>query len=157
MGAGHGAAVALRADFSIPVGNLDGYAALAVFRRAERPCAIEAIMLLEYRYRNKVALLTIHRFHDILNEFRQVGQILRRIDSIGPRSRNFYFYEAFDTSVNCFVVLVDDFLTAFFEVAVIVALLHRFHSHVDRNNLGQFEERSLENRVDTFAQADFTS
>ena len=157
MGASHCAAVALCANVGVPVRNFDSYATFEVFCRAVLPGAIEYAVFLEDGQRQFVAVLTVNRDNEVTNEIRHINFRCRSIDSVSPGSRDFDFRQAFDTSVDSFVVLVNDFLAALLEVGVVVASLHGFDSFVDRNNVRQFEECSLEDGVNAVTKADFTS
>ena len=57
------------------------------------------------------------------------------------------------TGIHGPVVQIHNLLAALLEIAVVVALLHLLHGHVNGNDLGELEEGRLENGVDTVSKA----
>ena len=153
VGAGHGAAVALDAGVGIPLGNRHRHAALGVGGGAVFPSAVQAVVLFEDGHRQLVAMLTVHGYHDLLDEGCSLQLLRRAVLGVGPAVRDLHLGHACQARVHGGVVQVHDLLAALLEVGVIVALLHLLHRHVDGDHLGQLEERCLQNGIDAAAKA----
>ena len=153
--AAHRAAVALDAGLGIPLRNLGGYAALGVDRSAVLPRAVEHAVFLEYGDRQLVALLLVERHDDVTDERGHVLRLCNRfIGRVRPCSRDLDLDGRLNAEVDRLVVHVDDLLTGLLEIGVIVVLLHILDREVHRDDLGQREERALEDIVGALAESD---
>ena len=153
--AAHRAAVALEAGFRIPLGNLGRYAALGIGRRAVFPCAVQHAVLLEDGNRQLIPLLAVHRQHDFPDKRRGVFGLDRRgVGGVRPCSRDIHLNRGGDANIDRLIVQIDDFLSRFFEVRIVVVFLHIRNRHIQRDDLGQREESALQNAVRALAETD---
>jgi len=155
MGADHGAAVALNAGFSVPLGNRYGHAALGIDGGAVFPGAVQYAVLFEYGNGELVALLAIHGDYNVLDKGRGVDFRGRNIGRIDPASGNLHRDGGVHTGIHGLIIQIDNLLTSFFEVRIVVVPLHVFDGNIQRDYLCQGKESSLQDIVGALPQTDF--
>ncbi|CAN4026287.1 Ribose transport system permease protein rbsC, partial [Dysosmobacter welbionis] len=116
------------------------------------PGAVQAVVLLEEGYRQLVAVLAVHRHHNVLDKGSPLQLFRRTVLGICPGGGDFHPGHAGKADVHSPVVQIHNLLSALFEVGVVVALLHLLHRQINGDDLGQLEEGRLEDRVDPAAQ-----
>ena len=154
MRADERALVALDALLSVPLRNCNGYAALLVSSCAGRECTV--FDALECARRKIVALLSVHRYEDVLDELRKIFLLCLSVNSVSPVSRYLYEVSRIETCVYSLVVHVD-YLFTLQSVCLDDGLLEVFCCFVYRDNVREFEECGLHDHVDTVAESDLTS
>src|SRR5699024_1444665 len=118
-------------------------------------------IVVKCRYRKCISFLSIYLGLDILNEinnvFSAVLVYLRRsksfVSCIFPALRNCYFNNLFCTCIDRIVVHLYDLVT-FSSVSSFSSSLHQVNCLFFRNDGSKFEERRLENSIDTSAKSD---
>ncbi len=147
------ALVTLDAVFSIPFRYVNRNAALLVSSRAAGECAVFSAG--KCGYRQLVAFLCVHRLYNVLYEFCCLSySLFCSINSISPCSRDFNLHCTVHTTVNSGIVHVQDGV-ALLAVGLCDSCFHIFHSLLNRDDVRQLEERSLQYGVDSVAKTDF--
>ena len=147
-----GALVALDTVFDLPLGNVHGDAAFLVGGRAVLPRTV--LTARESRYRQVIALQPVDRLDDLAHEFgtrsiRDVCEAL--VVDLRPFGRHLDLLDGVAAGVDGRIVHVDDVL-ALHAVGLLDGLLHLVDSLVERDDVGDLEERRLHDRVGTRAQ-----
>ena len=156
MRADIGAEITLDAVFRNPAGRIHSDTALLKCSGALRERAVRRI--LEGGYRQCVTQLGacgLKDFLDELLELRAVGIDLglhNRILGGCPRGRDIYLYCAGNAALNRSVIHGDDLFTLL-AIGTGGSVLHELDSLVLWNDAGEFEECSLQDRVDAPAKA----
>ena len=152
------ALVALDAVFRDPGGNVDRDAALLISRGALLERTVDIIHKCADRQAVAVHLADrLHNLFDHLDELRLTGEldVVLRILSIRPGSRNVYLHKRRDARVDCRIVHVDDGF-ALLGIGLVSRFLHILHSVFDGKNLRQCEEARLKDGVRPLAHTDLT-
>ncbi len=155
MRADHRALVALYAFRYIPDRDIGCNATFFISRAAYGVIAV--CIRQEFADRQVVAFLQIGRNTDSLDKIRQIfchifdGFVFRR----SPCFRNLDFNNTGYAAFNGFTVHIDN-LFALGRIGIDDGFFHIFDGIIDRNNIGQFEEGSLQNRIGTVAQTYFS-
>ncbi len=152
VGADEGALVALDALGHIPLGDIDRRAALFVLGGAGVPCAVLQAVLLHDGHGQAVALLAVHHIHDLADE---VGSLALhgRVLGTRPCCGDGHLHQLVDAVLDGGIVHVHHGLTLFLVIGLIDGVLHLGHGLLQRDNLGQLEERGLQNGVGAAAQS----
>ena len=154
VGTAHGAAVALDAGRGVPLGYGGGHTALGIGGGAVLPRAVQHAVLLEHGHGQLVALLPIHGQHDVADKGRGADLGGRCVLRVRPRRGNVHLHGGVYAHIHGFVVQIHDLLPGLLEIGGVVVLLHIRHSHIHGDDLGQGEERALQDIVGVLAQAD---
>ncbi len=145
------ALVALYAVLLEPFGNESGHTALLIAGCTLLPCAVGDS--LEVRHFQQVAVLRVDGAHDAVDEFGIVVGLNLVVGELSPCGINVQTV-VFAAAVNGCEVLVNHILT-FLAIALDDEFLHLLYGQVNGNNLGDAEERALEDGVGAVAEADF--
>ena len=153
--ADQGAAVTLDAFFQVPFRNGRCDAAFFIFRRAQGVGTVGIGD--EFTDRDGITELQVSRFDDFLDEFRNIAGIFD--DGVRRQVFPCFRYSDFDDIRNAAVdgsLVHGDDLFAFGQIGLGNGVFHVFHGIVDGQDVGQFEESCLQDRIGAVAaQADF--
>ena len=151
-----GAPVALHALGRIPLRNIDSDASLLECSGSGWNSAVSEI--LEDGNRNIISVHTVCRLQYVVDVIGVLlvsafCQYLRDVAfCVSPLCRNFYFVNAVYTGVNSSTVHIYDVL-AFASVRLLDRVLHVSYCIIDRQDVRQFEECSLQNSIGSAAKA----
>ena len=148
--------VTLNTFLSIPFRNCYGCTTFLVCGSSQLELAVCDI--LECGYRQVVAIHKSDRVHQLfyhLNCCRTAFQFRCRSVCfwVGPGSRDLYFVKSVYTSVDCFVVHLNNSVTLL-AVGLLSSSFHVINCFFDWHKVSQFEECGLKDRVGTFAHTD---
>ena len=137
-----------------PFGNVDGNTTFFECGCAQRSCTVFSAC--EYGCRQQIAFQCVHRYHQFFNVFRQyfLDCFFICVYCIFPASGNVNFHQTGQTSVYSSVVHVNNFFT-FFTVGFYDRCFHVVYSVIYGDDVSQFEECGLQDRICFVAQTDF--
>ena len=155
MGAYHGALVAFDTVFRNPFRNIDGSSRAFVLGCTGRECAV--FQTFPGGNREIVPFLAVHDVAHVLDEIR-TGHSGNGAAGGGvfPCCRDFHFFHTRHACVYGGIIHIHHVL-AFSAVGFFIGILQVFHRIFIGNDVGEMEEGSLHDHVDTAAQADFLS
>ena len=156
VGADIGALVALDALGGVPGGDRHGHAALLISGSAQLELAVH--MIHEGGNGQAVAVHLAHGFQDLLDHLHQLGLAVQLlgllgVHSVGPLGGNVDLLIGGGAQIDGLVVHVHDVL-ALLQVGGLGLLLHVGDGLLLRHDLGQGEERGLEDGVVALAHTD---
>ena len=100
-------------------------------------------------------MLAVHGNHNVFDKRCAGNGFGCAVFRICPALWDHHPRHAGQSRIHSPIVEIHDLLTAFLEIAVVVAPFHLYYSHLNRDHLGQLEKCGLQDCINTIAQAQF--